>query len=332
MEPRDQRPHIHSSRGVLASRAAPQGHPGTQPSRARCRESRGRLGSGLDIRYGAGEEAVGSRWEGYASRGFSGDSKGLQTIGHCQQRGLWHGARERARQGELLPPSLRPTAPQPLPWSLTLACLQVKTRHRGWRAAGLLLLLALAAAGAVAGGLLGFAHTSPEVSSPRTRGGDGGRVSAGLGASGQRTRWLGGGTQGTSGAHRDCPQAGQPTPASLPATAAGAPPDPPEPPAQGQPNHPGRRSPERSHHRGDSPAEQRELGRAVRRAECEWAGRGGARCWGRPHLTHLLPQGCVCYRPSEHGACFLRRMEAQDRETLQLLLNTPVSSPQPGPG
>ncbi|XP_042095652.1 BRICHOS domain-containing protein 5 isoform X3 [Ovis aries] len=32
--------------------------------------------------------------------------------------------------------------------------------------------------------------------------------------------------------------------------------------------------------------------------------------------------GCVCYRPSEHQACFLRLMEPRDRETLQLLVNT----------
>ncbi|XP_039102782.1 BRICHOS domain-containing protein 5 isoform X2 [Hyaena hyaena] len=32
--------------------------------------------------------------------------------------------------------------------------------------------------------------------------------------------------------------------------------------------------------------------------------------------------GCVCYRPSEHRACFLRLMEPQDRETLELLVNS----------
>ncbi|XP_019662844.1 BRICHOS domain-containing protein 5 isoform X3 [Ailuropoda melanoleuca] len=32
--------------------------------------------------------------------------------------------------------------------------------------------------------------------------------------------------------------------------------------------------------------------------------------------------GCVCYRPLEHPACFLRPMEPRDRETLQLLVNT----------
>ncbi|XP_004628161.1 BRICHOS domain-containing protein 5 [Octodon degus] len=32
--------------------------------------------------------------------------------------------------------------------------------------------------------------------------------------------------------------------------------------------------------------------------------------------------GCICYRPAEHQACFLHLMEAQDRETLQLIVNT----------
>ncbi|KAF6123260.1 BRICHOS domain containing 5 [Phyllostomus discolor] len=44
-------------------------------------------------------------------------------------------------------------------------CPQVKTRpcHGGWRALGLLLLLlALATAGAVTGGLLGFSHSPPK--------------------------------------------------------------------------------------------------------------------------------------------------------------------------
>lgn len=47
-----------------------------------------------------------------------------------------------------------------------------------------------------------------------------------------------------------------------------------------------------------------------------------------PCLTRLPPQGCVCYRPSEHRACFLRPMEPRDRETLELLVNSSqVSSP-----
>lgn len=45
------------------------------------------------------------------------------------------------------------------------------------------------------------------------------------------------------------------------------------------------------------------------------------RCQGWPRLTYLFPQGYICYRPAEHQACFLRLMEARDRETLQLLLN-----------
>ena len=52
--------------------------------------------------------------------------------------------------------------------------------------------------------------------------------------------------------------------------------------------------------------------------EREW------RCQGWPRLTYLPrhPQGYICYRPAEHQACYLRLMEAQDWETLQLLLNT----------
>uniref|UniRef100_A0A8D2E194 BRICHOS domain containing 5 n=1 Tax=Theropithecus gelada TaxID=9565 RepID=A0A8D2E194_THEGE len=32
--------------------------------------------------------------------------------------------------------------------------------------------------------------------------------------------------------------------------------------------------------------------------------------------------GCICYRPEEHQACFLRLMEDSDRETLRLLMDT----------
>lgn len=64
---------------------------------------------------------------------------------------------------------------------------------------------------------------------------------------------------------------------------------------------------------------------------------------GWPRLTCLPPQGCICYRPAEHQACFLRLMEAQDRETLRLLVNTsrvssttwlatPFKSPPQGQG
>lgn len=54
------------------------------------------------------------------------------------------------------------------------------------------------------------------------------------------------------------------------------------------------------------------------------------RCSGGPALPACLPpQGCVCYRPAEHRACFLHLMEPRDRKTLQLLVNTSrVSSPR----
>lgn len=54
-------------------------------------------------------------------------------------------------------------------------CPQVKTRpcHGDWKVLGLLLLLALATAGAVAGGLLGFSHSPPKVSLLRTQAGAG---------------------------------------------------------------------------------------------------------------------------------------------------------------
>lgn len=60
----------------------------------------------------------------------------------------------------------KPEAPRPV------LCPQVKTKpcHRGWRAAGLLLLLTLLTAGAVAGGLLGFMYSSPKVSTSSSLG------------------------------------------------------------------------------------------------------------------------------------------------------------------
>uniref|UniRef100_A0A8C6S1I6 BRICHOS domain containing 5 n=2 Tax=Nannospalax galili TaxID=1026970 RepID=A0A8C6S1I6_NANGA len=42
--------------------------------------------------------------------------------------------------------------------------------------------------------------------------------------------------------------------------------------------------------------------------------------------------GCICYRPAEHQACFLRLMEAQDWETLQLLVNTSRAQESHVPG
>ncbi|XP_036348852.2 BRICHOS domain-containing protein 5 [Ochotona princeps] len=121
--------------------------------------------------------------------------------------------------------------------------VQTKPHHRGWRAAGLL-LLALATAGAVAG-LLGFART------PETL---------------QQVLRL------TLPSHR-LPKANQTTlvdEARNSATIMVTPP------------HSNR----------------------------SWA------------VLFDGQSGCICYRPSEHQACFLRRMEARDQETLQLLLNS----------
>ncbi|XP_073916435.1 BRICHOS domain-containing protein 5 isoform X3 [Castor canadensis] len=124
---------------------------------------------------------------------------------------------------------------------------EVKTKpcRGGWRAAGLL-LLALATAGAVAGGLLGFVHRSPKpllqtlrltLPSPRV------------------------------------PRSNQTTLVDAARNVATITVTPP------QSNH-------------------------------SWT------------VLFDGQSGCICYRPAEHPACFLRLMEAQDWETLQLLMNT----------
>ncbi|KAL4686349.1 hypothetical protein H8957_005200 [Semnopithecus entellus] len=41
--------------------------------------------------------------------------------------------------------------------------------------------------------------------------------------------------------------------------------------------------------------------------------------------------GCICYRPEEHQACFLRLMEDSDRETLRLLMDTSKVQEARGP-
>ncbi|XP_072871134.1 BRICHOS domain-containing protein 5 isoform X1 [Chlorocebus sabaeus] len=41
--------------------------------------------------------------------------------------------------------------------------------------------------------------------------------------------------------------------------------------------------------------------------------------------------GCICYRPEEHQACFLRLMEDSDRETLRLLMDTSKVQEPRGP-
>nr|XP_051692181.1 BRICHOS domain-containing protein 5 isoform X2 [Oryctolagus cuniculus] len=125
------------------------------------------------------------------------------------------------------------------------AGVETVPQHRGWRAAGLLLLLALATVGAVAGGLLGFAHTSPEPLQQVLR----------------------------LTLPSPLPRANQTTLADAARNAATIVVTPPQ-------------------------------------SNRSWA------------VLFDGQSGCVCYRPSEHGACFLRLMEARDRETLQLLLNT----------
>ncbi|XP_070218263.1 BRICHOS domain-containing protein 5 isoform X4 [Bos mutus] len=173
-----------------------------------------------------------------------------------------------------LPPLNQPVAWPPLRAPLTPMCLQVETKpcHRHWRAPGLLLLmLALATAAAVAGGLLGFSHSPPQPPLQTLR-------------------------------------------LSLP--------------SPGVPR--------------SNQTEQVDVAQNVAtiwvtpaQSNRSWAvlfdgqsvsglvGRGRAGGWFRwPCLTCLPAQGCVCYRPSEHRACFLRLMEPQDRETLQLLVNT----------
>ncbi|XP_064218408.1 BRICHOS domain-containing protein 5 isoform X1 [Aotus nancymaae] len=118
------------------------------------------------------------------------------------------------------------------------------------------------------------------------------------------------------------------------ATAADAANDPPEPPrAQAQPNHSGGRGPECGNHHSDPTSEQPQLGGAVRRTEREWAGSDcPPRCQsGWPCLTPLPPQDCICYRPEEHHACFLRLMGDSDRETLRLLVDTSKAQGTQGP-
>ncbi|XP_021041648.1 BRICHOS domain-containing protein 5 isoform X1 [Mus caroli] len=146
----------------------------------------------------------------------------------------------------------KPEAPRPV------LCLQVKTKpcHRGWRAAGLLLLLTLLTAGAVAGGLLGFMYSSPKPLLQMLR--------------------------------KTFPSSRVPWPnqttlvdvAQNMATIVVTP---------FQSNH-------------------------------SWA------------VLFDGKNGYICYSPAEHQACFLRLMEAQDRETLQLLLNTSRAQESHVPG
>ncbi|XP_012502959.1 PREDICTED: BRICHOS domain-containing protein 5 [Propithecus coquereli] len=131
---------------------------------------------------------------------------------------------------------------------LTPTCPQVKTKPclGGWRAAGLLLLLALAAAGAVAGGLLGFAQGPPKPLLQMLR---------------------------LTLASPQVPQSNQTILVDVARNAATITVTPPQ----------------------------------------------SNRSWV---VLFDGQSGCICYRPEEQQACFLRLMEDGDRETLQLLVNT----------
>ncbi|KAK2493715.1 hypothetical protein MC885_015410 [Smutsia gigantea] len=127
-------------------------------------------------------------------------------------------------------------------------CPQVKTRPRyvNWKAFGLILLLvALATAGAVAGGFLGFAHR------------------------------------------------------------------PPKPPLQMRRTLPSPREPQ------SNQTTQVDVAQNLATIRVTPAQSNGS--WV---VLFDGQSGCICYRPAEHRACFLRLMELRDRETLQLLVNT----------
>ncbi|CAD7683414.1 unnamed protein product [Nyctereutes procyonoides] len=135
--------------------------------------------------------------------------------------------------------------------------VQVKTKHchGGWRATGLLLLLALAAAGAVAGGLLGFTHSPPKPLLQMLR-------------------------------------------LTLPS------------PGATWPNQTAQ---------VDAARDVATIWVTSVKSNHSWA------------VLFDGPSGCVCYRPLEHQACFLRLMEPRDRKTLQLLVNTSRAQGSHGP-
>lgn len=171
-----------------------------------------------------------------------------------------------------IPQVSKPEAPKPI------LCPQVKSKpcHKGWRAAGLLLLLTLLTAGAMAGTLLGFMYNSPTPLLQMLR----------KTIPGSRVPWP------NQTILVDVVQ----NVATILVT------------------------PFQSNHSWAVLFDGQSVSGFGK--EKEW------RCQGWPRLTCLLPQGYICYHPAEHQACFLRLMEAQDRETLQLLLNTSrVSSP-----
>ncbi|XP_045726429.1 BRICHOS domain-containing protein 5 [Mirounga angustirostris] len=147
--------------------------------------------------------------------------------------------------------------PGPVQAPQTAACPQVKAKPGpgGCRAPGLLLLLALATAGAMAGGLLGFTHSPPKPLLQMLR-------------------------------------------LTLPSP-------------------------------GASRSNQTAQVDAARNVATIWVTSAQSnRSWA---VLFDGQSGCVCYRPSEHPACFLRLMEPRDRETLQLLVNMSRGQGPPGP-
>ncbi|XP_026340856.1 BRICHOS domain-containing protein 5 [Ursus arctos] len=148
--------------------------------------------------------------------------------------------------------------PGPVEAPQAAVCPQGKAKPcpGGWRAPGLLLLLlALAAAGAVAGGLLGFTHSSPKPLLQMLR---------------------------------------------LTLPSPGAP--------------------------WSNQTVQVDVARNV--ATIRVTSAQSNHSWA---VLFDGQSGCVCYRPLEHPACFLRPMEPRDRETLQLLVNMARVSRSPGP-
>lgn len=265
--------------------------------------------------------------------GSGGQGRGLAAwVRGANNQALW--SRSNMEQGSSLPaPSDflgSRTQDMALAWgvnqSLPLQSQQplprAKTQQRcpgGWKGRGLallLLLLPLAAAGAVAGGLLSLAHGPLKVSphGSTERGGESACTLPVLRGSWER-EWF---------------KAGTPTllsPALFSAPAIGLP----EPPCP--------QGPLNQTFQVDAVRNTVTIRGTPAQGNHSWAvlldgpsvsglGSWGAGARGPPCLTNLPCQDYVCYRPAKHQACFLRRMEPRDRETLQLLVNTSgVSSP-----
>ncbi|KAM5330540.1 LOW QUALITY PROTEIN: BRICHOS domain-containing protein 5 [Glossophaga mutica] len=194
--------------------------------------------------------------------------------------------------------------------------VRVKTRpcHGGWRALGLLLLLlALATAGAVTGGLLGFSPSPPKVSVLRTQAGAGVqmrrwrrdqqiRPHSGARAQGRTEWWRGQKPRNKAGGRGLKAALACPAELWLPT----------QPLLQMfHPTHPSSRV-YQSNQTSQVDVAQNVATIRVTPAQSN-------RSWA---VLFDGQSGCVCYRPAEHRACFLHPMEPRDRKTLQLLVNT----------